>query len=276
MSLWSKVRGTIESIFQIGLSGPNVKNNAGNIEFRNAGDSGFVIARGASPIGDNDLVTKQYADTLNKPIVVTAQFDGNNALPANTGVEHFIVVSTTGANASIGQVLWDDGSGAGTVTVLAALEGRSIFTSAAFAGGTVTFRANSYYVWDTVSGSWLLEANSTMSGSVREVRYVINNSATQDSASADVIPANAVVNSAELKITTPYSGGAMISIGQPGNTTLLQLTTDNLPQGSAGSIYQVMQDTSWGGLQLSVRTTVGGAPAAGAGVVIVRYAIPDA
>lgn len=274
MSLWSKIRGTIENLWQIGLGGPQIKNSSGVIEARNAADSGYVIVRGAAPVGNFDLVNKQYADTLNKPIVVTDQFDGSVALPANTGVEHFIVVTTTGVNASIGQVLWDDGSGVGTVTLLTALEGRSIFTSMAFSGGTITFRANSYYVWDAVSSSWLLEADSTHSGGVREIRYAINNTATQDSATPDAIPANAIIVACELKITTPYSGGATISIGQPGNTTLVQLTTDNLA--TVAGTYQVMQDTSWGGSTLPVRTTVAGAPAAGAGFTIIRYCLPDA
>src|ERR1700745_1502596 len=114
MSLWSKVRGTIESIFQIGLGGPQVKNNAGVIEFRNSGDSGYAVARGAAPVGDFDLVNKQYADLLNKPIVVQNQFNGGNALPNNSATEQFYIVTTTGANATIGQLLWDDGSNDGT------------------------------------------------------------------------------------------------------------------------------------------------------------------
>lgn len=74
MSLWSKIRGTIETIFQIGLGGPQLKNNSGAIEARNAGDSAFAVVRGAAPVGDNDLVTKTYADTLaTRSIVTTSQ-----------------------------------------------------------------------------------------------------------------------------------------------------------------------------------------------------------
>jgi hypothetical protein len=62
MSLWSKIRGTTETIFQIGLGGPQVKNNAGNIEARNAADAGFVIGRGATPVAANDWATKAYVD----------------------------------------------------------------------------------------------------------------------------------------------------------------------------------------------------------------------
>jgi hypothetical protein len=60
MSIFSKIRGTIEQIFQIGLGGPQIKNNAGAVELRNSDDTGFSIVRGAAPVGDDDLVTKAY------------------------------------------------------------------------------------------------------------------------------------------------------------------------------------------------------------------------
>jgi hypothetical protein len=63
MSLWTKIRGTIETRFQISLGGPQWKNNAGNIEARNPADSGFVIGRGATPVAANDWATKAYVDS---------------------------------------------------------------------------------------------------------------------------------------------------------------------------------------------------------------------
>jgi hypothetical protein len=269
-SIFSKLRGTIETIFQFGLGGPQLKNNAGAIDARNAGDSAFAIVRGAAPVGDNDLTNKQYVDTLFSRSVVTAQFDGNNALPANTGIEHFYVVSTTGPNATIGQLLWDDGSGVGTAIVLP-VKAQMIITAQAFSGGTVTFKADTPYVWDTVLVAWQNAGGSSLSGSLREIRYAITNAATQDS--ANQIPANAFVVDTRVEVTTPYSGGATISVGQAGSLTLLQLTTDNLA--TVAGIYQTMQDIGWGAAALAVRTTVGGAPAAGAGFVIVQYTIPD-
>jgi hypothetical protein len=60
MSIFSKIRGTIEQIFQVGLGGPQIKNNAGAVELRNSDDTDFTVVRGATPVGDNDLVTKAY------------------------------------------------------------------------------------------------------------------------------------------------------------------------------------------------------------------------
>jgi hypothetical protein len=270
MSLWSKIVGTIETTFQIGLGGPKIKNNSSVLEARNAADSGYVVVRGATPVGDSDLTTKLFVDTVATPTIVTAQHNGGVALPANTGVRHFYVVSTTGAFATIGNLLFDDGSAVGDVTVITTAA-RMIVTTAALSGGTVTFKADSPYVWDTDGVAWVAAGPSGVSGAIREIRLTITNAATQDSVA--MIPSFAKVTEATLNIVTPYSGGATITVGRVGSLTLLQDTTDNLA--TVAGLYQVMQDTDWGVTELVVRVTVAGAPAAGAGYCIVKYTLPD-
>jgi hypothetical protein len=49
MSLWSKLRGTYETIFQIGKGGPNLKNATGVIEARNAADGAYALMRSLAP-----------------------------------------------------------------------------------------------------------------------------------------------------------------------------------------------------------------------------------
>lgn len=270
-AIWKKLLGTINNSFGLGLGGPLVKGNGAAVEARNTGDTAFAIVRGALPVGDNDLVTKAYADQLAARYVVTAQFNGGSALPTNSGVEHFIVVTTSGVNATIGQLLWDDGSGSGTVQIVPAAAGAMIVTTQAFSGGTVTLKADTLYIWDTGTSSWTLAGGSGASGAEREVRFVTNNAASQSSANS--IPANAIVQDVKFSVTTPYSAGATVSIGQTGSTSLLQATTDNNPQ--IASIYDVEGDVAWGASALPVLVTIAGAPAAGAGVVIVSYSIPD-
>src|SRR5215469_1409910 len=270
MSVWRKIKGTIETFFQIGLGGPQLMNNSSVIEARNSGDTGFVVVRGAAPVGDNDLVTKTYCDQLAARYYVAQQFNGGSALPSNSSTEQFYVVTTSGANATIGQLLWDDGSNSGTVTVLAAATGRFIVCAAAFSGGTVTFSADRIYIWD--GSAWQNAAGTQVTGAVREIRFAITNAASQSSATQ--IPANAIAVSAELDITTPYSAGATITVGQTGSAALLMGTGDNLA--TVAGLYAVDQDTAWGSSALAVLVTVAGTPAAGAGQCIVRYTVPDA
>jgi len=276
MSLFKKIRGTIENAFQIGLGRALIRSlSTGQLEVRNSADSAYAIIRGAAPVDDNDLVTKKYADTLSKPVIVTDQFDGDDPLPSNTAVRRFLVVSTTGANASIGDLIFDNGTNTGTAEVLTAIEGRTIAVTDALSGGTVSFDPDSIYLWDDDGSAWVKIGDvGSVTGALRAIRYTINNSATQDSTSQ--IPANARVVSTKLVISTPYSGGATISIGQPGNLTLLQATTDNQPQATAGDIFEVEGDIAWGGSAAVVRTTVGGAPAAGSGAVFVVFSVPNA
>lgn len=271
MSLWSKIVGTIESYFQIGLGGPRIKANSGAIDVRNAADNAYVIVRGAAPVGNNDLVTKQYADTLATRTVIAGQFDGNNALPSNTSTERFLVVTTTGPNATIGNLIWDDGLATGTAVVLTTSE-RLIITQTALTGGTISLAADSLYWWDLTGAAWMNVGGTTMSGAKRVIRMAITNSASQSSAA--LVPANAVGFECMLDITTPYSGGGTISVGRTGSASLLQATTDNLA--TVAGQYQVMQATAWGATPLAVLVTVGGAPAAGAGFCIVKYSVPDA
>jgi hypothetical protein len=57
MSLWSKIRGTVEAAFQLGLGGPQWKRNVGVIEARNSADSAFAVVRVADPVAADDAVT---------------------------------------------------------------------------------------------------------------------------------------------------------------------------------------------------------------------------
>lgn len=122
-------------------------------------------------------------------------------------------------------------------------------------------------LWDgtTCWGSYP-SAEGTGLGAVEEVRFAITTAAAQNSATS--LPNNAVVIDAELDITTPYSGGATIEVGNAGAPSALMLTTDNTA--TSTGLYAVHQDTVWAG-PATILVTVAGAPAAGAGVCIVRY-----
>ena len=89
MSFISKIRGTFETLFQIGKNGPNVKNNAGVIEMRTAADDAFVITRGLAPVSDDDFVTKKHFD------------DNNSAATGLTLVEMPLALATKISTATI-------------------------------------------------------------------------------------------------------------------------------------------------------------------------------
>jgi hypothetical protein len=272
MGVFERLAGVIGNFIQIGgPSGPGFNNNSGALEAKNAANNALAIFRAATPVGDTDVVNKQYVDTVFNTKIVTAQSNGVSALQANTSTEHFTVVSTPGTGAAAayiaGALLWDDGSGTGNVTIVSPVVGGEIVCTTALSGGTFTFSANQNYVW---TGSAWLNIAPSVSGAVYTIAMAVGTSASQSSTSS--IPANAYVLYAELTVSTPFSAGATIAIGQTGTTGLLQATADNVA--TLANQYGAAQTTTWGASTLPVLVTVGGAPAAGAGIVAVQYCLP--
>ena len=275
MDLFKKLRGIIGALFQIDVynDGPQLKNNSGVLEFRNANDNGFVVARGATPLADNDLVNKLYADSLSKPIIVSRQADTSVSIPNNTASRGFVVVTTAGSGASIGDLLYDNGLNyARPMQILTAIEGRTIAVTDSLTGGTISFEADSIYIWDADGGAWLKIGDvGNVTGAVRKICFDIDNTATQDS--TNQIPAGNRVERCDVEITTQYSGGADIEVGTTADADAFQVVTDNKPQ-SVNKTYSVEQDTEVASASV-VRVTVSGTPAAGAGRVCVWYSNPN-
>jgi hypothetical protein len=272
MSFFSRIAGTLSSFFQIGGPGsPGLNSNGAVLETKNSGNSAYAIHRGATPVGDNDFTTKAYVDQIARPFIVTAQSNAATALIANSATEHYIVVSAAGTGAAAayvaGAILWDDGSGSGNVTVIGPTVGQPIFVTAALTGGTFVFSANNEYIW--TGTTW-----SNVAPSVAGVVYCIDFAlALATASSVTSIPANAIILRSEIKITTAYSAGATIAVGQTGTTGLLQSTGDNYPQ--VINEYDAPQRTGWGSSSLPVLATVAGSPTVGAASVTVQYTMPN-
>jgi len=96
------------------------------------------------------------------PIPVSAQINGNAALPANTASEHWIVTTTSGAVSVIGNLIFDNGSGAGTATLLPPVVGQSIIPSTNFTGGTISLNAGQIYVWN--GSTWVATSTAPAPG----------------------------------------------------------------------------------------------------------------
>jgi len=109
------------------------------------------------------------------------------------------------------------------------------------------------------------------------VRFPITTAAAQSS--ANPIPGGAVVTRRWLEITTPYSAGTTITLGQTGSATLLMGTADSSPTDAVvgpdpSNVYDSHTPTQWGTSALALLVTVAGAPAAGAGFAAAEYYLP--
>jgi hypothetical protein len=113
-------------------------------------------------------------------------------------------------------------------------------------------------------------AGSTVAGLVSTIDFAIGTAAT--TTSATLLSTGAIVLRADVTITTPYSPGATIEVGQAGSLNLFQDTPDNVP--TVADFYSAPQRTA-AVTATGVVATIGGAPAAGAGFVTVQYAVPN-
>lgn len=270
-NFWANIRGTFSSFFSFGKNNAGIRGESSSeLAARNASDSGLAQLQVATPTADNHAATKQYVDAIDRPRIVSRQADCSVAIPNNTASAGYVVVTTAGSGASIGDLLYDDGSSSGQMTILPAVEGQTIAVTDALAGGTISLDADSFYIWDADGSAWLKIGDiGSVTNAVKTIRFAINNSASQDS--TNQVPAGAYVHKCVVHVVTPYSGGADISIGD--TTTADKFLGTNQVNAQVAGMYVVEQSTNQASASV-VRKTITGAPAAGAGFVEVFYSLP--
>jgi len=269
MGRLSNSTGIMGNLLQVGgAAGPQIKNNSGVLEAKNPDDSALVILRCLAPVGDTDVANKYYVDSLEKPLIVKRQANCSAALPPNTAVRGWVVVSTAGTGAVVGDILYDDGTSVGNMVIVAASEGRTLAITDALTGGTVAFQPDTMYIWDADGSVWF--EISTPAGTVKEISFAITNAASQDSVAQ--IPANVIIRYCWVIVAVAYSAGATITVGSTGTATMCQGTADNLA--TVANTYVKDQNTTWEATASVVRVAVAGLPAAGSGQVIVGYVKP--
>ena len=129
-------------------------------------------------------------------------------------------------------------------------------------------------VFDSEFDDWTAEiaaSSGVAPGISGEIRFVIGTAAAQLSANRPA--AGAFGSVAQIEITTPYSPGTSIEIGQAGTPALLQGIGDNVPTASPPVTFSEEQDSPL--VNLPILVTIAGGPVAGAGVVVVRWAVPS-
>jgi len=282
MSVYEKLRGFVGNIFQFGFDGVQAKpQGASAMDLVNSTDSGFANLRVATPLVDNDAVTKLYADTLTKPLIVKRQADTSASLPNNTAVRGFVVVTTAGSGAVIGDLLFDNGQNdAAPMTILGGgpQEGRTIAVTDPLTGGTITFDAESLYIWDSDGSSWVKIGDiGSVTGAERviEVPFVFGDENGNVESTAD-IPANAKITRTVVDITTVFDDGdTTIELGRASSAALLQTSDANRP--TLVSQFNCKEVIAWGGTAGKARVTLGGGTtnSTGAGTAYFFYTTPN-
>lgn len=270
------LRGTTENILQIGIDGAQIKNNSGVLEAKNADDSALARLKVAAPVDDNDSVNYITFKTKKGNVIVKDQADTSTAIPNNTTEERFLVVTTPGNGAVLGDLLYDDGSNSGLMTIIGKDDGRTIFCTQSFTGGNIELEGDAVYGWDDTGGVWVLQATiGDATGAERVIEYNVGTAATTDSSKE--IPANAKVFRREVEIKTVYPAGVDIEVGHSTDSDLLIASTSTPKRVNPQKLgtYIVTSAVSWGAAQLPVRTTVTNTPGSGSSTVRVWFSVPN-
>jgi hypothetical protein len=252
MSLYSKVRGTFETLFQLGKGGPQLKNNSGTVLFRNSADSAYANVGAATVQLDGGALIK------NSSGVLQVRDSGDAAFANVQAADAIVTQAKIGSNGSL---------------IKEAASGIISFrdpTDASFA----VIRGASPSGSDDLVTKGYFDANPP-AGTLRAISFQIDESlgdATQSSSTT--IPANAIVHSYHVIVTAAFASGQTLTLGYTGGATALLGTGDtNL---EATNVYTVDEPKQWNSSAAAVLATLSSATVgSGSAQVIVTYSEPQ-
>src|SRR5574343_512249 len=179
----------IAANFVLGKLGLRIRNNNGGIEARNNEDTTFVPFRAASPVGDDDVVTKRYLRTQSN-ITVNGQINGASP-PAVVNGSVYICTTSGGAYTAENYYRGESGSWVEYTPT----DGLIIMVTTALTGGTIEFLADTLYEYDGNSSNWV---NIGGAGTLNKVQKVLNGNLAFNTASS-------------FNIDAPLSDGAIVT-----------------------------------------------------------------
>ena len=270
MGLIQNLRGIIGDIFQIGKSGPNIKNNNDVIEFRNNSDSDYSVARTKQiQVGASISDIPTLLDLYGVVPYIEYSFAGASAPSAGTNTNQFGFCHTTGGAYTAGDVVYDNG------TALLKLNVVKHLTTKAAVTGTISLIANGFYTKD--GASWVLKGDG--SGTSTGMEQVIEISYTYSSTNVDSttsIANGARITRVENVVTTPFNGTSpTLEVKVNGSTPLTVMNT-TLSDLKVANQYQQLEIAEVNASNAGVvRATVSSsASTAGTGKVYVFYVSP--
>lgn len=207
----SGISGNVE----LGKGGPRLKDDSGVIEARNTGDDDYAIMRGGSPIGDNDLVTKQYLEAYGAPVVIGNIYDSGG--PASTqftgsGQEGAIAICNETVAPFTENILyrldtWDTDVDTSDWTPITPTEGMRISMTDASSGGSTAYTADHIYMWDEDGSTWIdMGPSAAVSKVVKTERVALVFGSSGTLAIGSAIPAGSRVHKVIINVTTAFDG----------------------------------------------------------------------
>ena len=269
--MFQKLRGIIGTMFQLGIGGPQLKQNTDGIEFRNAADGAPVNAIVARPQG---AAANTHASTMldvkERAILIQLSFDGASAPAAGTNSGNYGFCHTAGGSFNAGEIYFDSGT---ALTQVAVYKMQCIETTSSISG-SVSLMANGHYIAQTGSApyTWTAKGDgaTVYTGMVKWAKLDINATAGNFDTTTTV-PTGSKIMAVITNVTAAYDAGATIAVSINGSTPItVQATSENNPL--AVESYKNEPLTTIGGTNTGVvRAVLGGSPTVGAAEVLVGY-----
>lgn len=271
MSLFKKLKGTVEYLFHIG--GPEkplwktdgVGSNTW-IKARNDDDSEYVHVMGLNHseggVDDDNLTTQMDVKTY-FPLIY-AGFDGGS-VPAWVNGKHYMC-HTSGGSYTAGRVYYKKSTDATPMLVDTSFIGHIITNDAI--SGTISFEEDWIYSWD--GSAWEKKCDLSAGDSGKQYIGITIGTSSPYSSTA-VVPTGAVITDVIVDITTAYTGATSLTV---------ECDSNNIVSGTDvwyGTVNQyVVEDATPIGSADTVEVTIAGTLSAGAGKVYIGYVTPKA
>ena len=267
---------------ELSKGGAIIKNSSGVIEGRNNGDSAYAIVRGADPVGNNDLVTKQYLFAYGNVTVIGNIYDVGATTPGSTqftgaGQEGYIAICNESVGAFTANNLyrldtWDTDVATSTWTEIAATEGMRFVMSDASSGGVGSYSADHIYVYDADNTEWDdIGPASAVSAVVKGFRATLEDD-TSSPLAIGTPAANSVIKKVIVKVTEAFDGTApTLDIGTAGTTDLYMDQTE-IDLTTVGTYIVDLYELDAGGTAI-IGTYDDDSSTAGAASIFVEYEI---
>jgi len=193
----------VGSTVELGNGGTKLKENSGIMESRNNADSAYAVFRAATPVGDDDVVTKGWVERR-YGIKITGQINGGSP-PAASSYGRIFICTTAGGAYTLKYLYRDTGS---AWEEIVPIEGMTVAVTDALSGGTDEYEADTVYVWDADAGTWdkvgpIIDPNT---GLMNHVKVTLTHTDTGDNNVGSALPSGAVVMSVSANVSQVFDG----------------------------------------------------------------------
>lgn len=266
------VAGTL----QLSKGGNKIKNAAGAIEARNAGDTALVPLRAATPVGDNDVVTKGYLEKTADIRVKGEIYDSAGVVgsPTNASVGDVYIAKDTVGLFTVNNLY----RFVNAVAIASAIasdfeeiptsEALKITVSDDLSNGGFTLTADHVYIWDEDNTVWTdggLSATQVDASKSEKDTLLFSDAPSKI---LENVKAGASVLKAIVKVTTPFDGSATLTIGEAGNTSNIATAAEIDLQTAGTYIAECFVEYS---VATDVIAYLGGTPTVGAASIELGY-----